>query len=757
MINSIRVFILIGISFSIITSPFSSTASENILQRYGQFRAITDENKLSALRNNLVSFKPLTPNKKMSSGLYNLISPHFETLTDKAELDGMVPRVLNVDKTKVILRITGNVNVVSDAIIAYEGRILRERGNLIAIEIPKDKIEGLVSSIEEIEYARLPHKFFPLSVTSEGVDLTGAKDLHDAGYTGSGVKVAIIDIGFKGLSEAQANGDIPFNAVTYDFSGKGLETQYLHGTACAEIVHDMAPDAELHLLKMSDEIDFYDIIEYCVNNDIDIVSLSLGSFGSGPGNGTGPFNEACDEFKANGILVIASAGNQAESTTPEGLTLGPHWEGLFNDANSDNFHEFIPGGQDFNPIGAIPYQDDDGTPETDDVTIIMRWNDWPHANIDYDLFLFDAETAELVSYSNAIQDGSQPPLEGIIVDLPDDEDYVHQYLLVVTKEEGEPAGTEIEIYLGGTSMFIPIAPSVSATATSSSSITEPADGQSVLAVGAIDYTNWTTGPQEDFSSQGPTNAWAGSSARIKPDICGPDGVSGYAYGSSPSHGPFYGTSASAPHVAGAAALILSLNPDLSPDQLQSLIESNAIDMGDTGKDNIYGWGKIDLGFITGDSWKLISINKQPTNTNIEAVLDSIIDKVISVWAYAEGSWKVYDPENAGFSDLTAMEAGRGYWLHVIEPASLTVSGSVPSNSIELTSGWNLVGYNSDTSQSVSDALASIEEKCISLWAYMDGGWKVYDPANPGFSDLTTMEPGYGYWINAREACTWILP
>ncbi|KPK83380.1 MAG: hypothetical protein AMS27_13090, partial [Bacteroides sp. SM23_62_1] len=271
------------------------------------------------------------------------------------------------------------------------------------------------------------------------------------------------------------------------------------------------------------------------------------------------------------------------------------------------------------------------------------------------------------------------------------------------------------------------------------------------------YENWATGPQEDFSSQGPTNAWAGSSARIKPDICGPDGVSGYAYGSSPMYGPFYGTSAAAPHVAGAAALILSLNPGLSPDQLQSLIESNAIDMGDTGKDNIYGWGKIDLGFIMDDSWRLISLSKQPANTDIGAVLDSIIDKVISVWAYSEGSWKVYDPENPGFSDLTTMEAGSGYWLHLSVLASLTVSGSAPSNSIELTSGWNLVGYNSDTSQSVSDALASIEGKYISVWAYINGFWQVYDPNNPGFSDLTTMEPGYGYWINMNEACTWILP
>jgi len=613
MIKLARWLVFIGSSVLILAIPFSSSASENNLKYFSQLKPLNLKPDLSAFKDHLKSPKYSTANRKMGSGLNNLTSPGLKTFNGRDALDGMVSRVSDKDKVKVILRITDNLDKVSNAIIAYDGRILRERGNLIAVEIPLDKIEDMVGAIEKIEYARLPHKFYPVtnedtsfpwelfypafikkSVTSQGVNLTGAKDLHNAGFTGSGVKVAIIDIGFKGLTEAQANGDIPSSVITHDFSGNGLETQYLHGTACAEIVHDMAPDAELHLLKISDEVDFYNVIEYCVNNDIDILSLSIGTFGSGPGDGTGPLNEACDELKTNGILVIAAVGNQANLTTCEGITLGAHWEGLFTDSypdsDPDDIHEFIPGVQDVNPIGAIPYQDDDGNPETDDVTIVMRWNDWPCADIDYDLYLFDASNLQLVSASIAIQAGSQPPLEEIIIDIPDDEDYVHQYLLVVRKKKGEPAGTEIEIYLGGTSMFIPISPSLSATATSSSSITEPADAQSVLAAGAINYKNWWTGPQEDFSSQGPTNAWAGSSARIKPDICGPDGVTGYTYGAS----SFLGTSAAAPHVAGAAALILSMNPELSPDELQDIIETEAIDMGAPGKDNIYGYGRLSL-------------------------------------------------------------------------------------------------------------------------------------------------------------------
>jgi hypothetical protein len=156
-------------------------------------------------------------------------------------------------------------------------------------------------------------------------------------------------------------------------------------------------------------------------------------------------------------------------------------------------------------------------------------------------------------------------------------------------------------------------------------------------------------------------------------------------------------------------------------------------------------------------WNLISLNLQPEDNNIAAVLEDISDEVISVWAYENGSWQVYDPANPGFSDLTTMEAGKGYWINMSESGTLNVSGSTPSNSVEITTGWNLVGYNSENAQDIADALESIDGQYISVWAYIDGAWKVYDPENPGFSDLTTMLPGYGYWINAIEECLWTLP
>jgi len=55
-----------------------------------------------------------------------------------------------------------------------------------------------------------------------------------------------------------------------------------------------------------------------------------------------------------------------------------------------------------------------------------------------------------------------------------------------------------------------------------------------------------------------------------------------------------GTSMSSPHVAGAAALLLDFNSNLSPAEIQNLLEQNAVDLGTPGFDNNFGWGRIDV-------------------------------------------------------------------------------------------------------------------------------------------------------------------
>jgi subtilisin family serine protease len=55
-----------------------------------------------------------------------------------------------------------------------------------------------------------------------------------------------------------------------------------------------------------------------------------------------------------------------------------------------------------------------------------------------------------------------------------------------------------------------------------------------------------------------------------------------------------GTSQAAPHVTGLAALILELDPALSPADVRRIIREGAIDLGEPGFDNSYGYGRIDV-------------------------------------------------------------------------------------------------------------------------------------------------------------------
>ncbi len=155
-------------------------------------------------------------------------------------------------------------------------------------------------------------------------------------------------------------------------------------------------------------------------------------------------------------------------------------------------------------------------------------------------------------------------------------------------------------------------------------------------------------------------------------------------------------------------------------------------------------------------WNLISLPLSPLDGAIETVLNPIAGKYISVWSFSAGAWKLYDPASPGFSDLFEMDAGIGYWINMTEAATLDLTGVTPPGFIPVSNGWNLVGYNSSSIQDPATTMASIAGQYVSVWAYINNVWLMYDPANPGFSDLPTMEPGFGYWINATSSCTWTM-
>ncbi|MBI3586885.1 MAG: S8 family serine peptidase, partial [Ignavibacteriales bacterium] len=108
----------------------------------------------------------------------------------------------------------------------------------------------------------------------------------------------------------------------------------------------------------------------------------------------------------------------------------------------------------------------------------------------------------------------------------------------------------------------------------------PAAYSGVIAVGA------TTSSDEkaSFSNIGPNLSLTAPGLLIYSTYFDGVGNSTYEYNS--------GTSMASPHVAGLAALILSVNPNLTPYQVQSILNQSADDLGAPGRDDLYGYGRI---------------------------------------------------------------------------------------------------------------------------------------------------------------------
>ncbi len=419
-----------------------------------------------------------------------------------------------------------------------------------------DLIVERISNLDHVIRVELPHKATPKqgSVLGQGVDVTLADEWHAQGITGQGVKVGILDLGFGGY-RALLGEELPDNVTVELFGEDYLFDLEVHGTACAEIVHEMAPDAELYLA-------YYDgtdvamglAVEWLIDQQVDIISNSTGSNGLTPMDGTGFAAELVDWAHDEGILWVNAAGNEADV----------HYRGRFTDSNDDTIHEFSP---DSEVLPFIPFGPDVET------QIILSWDDWEAVDQDYDLGLFDGE-GNLLGKSEEPQTGEegQLPVEGFLYQFEDSE----VYLLMIQNYEGQARGdATFDVFINGGLMhpdFI----------VADYSLSSPADARGGVAVGAI---NWADNLLEPYSSQGPT-----ADGRIKPDLVAPAVVDSASYAPE----PFDGTSAATPHVAGAAALVKQRFPDFGPDEIGALLQQRAVDLGPAGPDNAFGVGRLYL-------------------------------------------------------------------------------------------------------------------------------------------------------------------
>jgi hypothetical protein len=520
-------------------------------------------------------------NPKLDSFLEELINAK-DTQTREALLESGGLKFL---EGRVQVQISTHVEGLQNAISMVDkvGGVVTKTSNdgtffqaWLPIEVLKTVVEH-----DDVYYIRRPLELVPAeevnagSQTTEGLAAMNGTDWHTAGTLGAGTKVAIIDGGFQGYISLLGT-DLPTTVTVKNFvdgqtDGDVNTSGGIHGLACAEIVHDIAPQAQLYLAKIATALDLQEAVSWAIANNVDIISTSFGFYNATPGDGTGLFQNLVQNARDAGILWVTAAGNMREQ----------HWGGLYNDPENKGSHFYTPTMyvNFFGPGDGSAY----GIPAGYPIAIYLRWDDWTHVNQDFDLYLvrWTGSTWELVAGSENVQDGSpgQLPTESIYF-VTTASSSVYGFVIArwdstrnVNFEVFATTVPHLNFYLHDRSLF------------------NLADAASAMTVGAVDVVSPFA--QEPYSSQGPTNGPGGAEMGgfIKPDIAAYARVSTVSYGST----SFSGTSAAAPHVAGAAALVLSAYPTYTPDQLQTFLEGRAIDMGTAGMDNIYGHGRLHLG------------------------------------------------------------------------------------------------------------------------------------------------------------------
>jgi subtilisin family serine protease len=389
----------------------------------------------------------------------------------------------------------------------------------------------------------------PVAVTVRArheITRLGVDHWHQAGYRGQGIKIAILDSGFRGY-RSHLGKELPEQVTAHTFRTDGdLEARdSQHGIICGEVIHKLAPDAELLFASWDPERPdrFLDAVRWARGMGAKVISCSLIMPSWSDGEGGGEIHAALSEILGRvtdnrSALCFASAGNIAQR----------HWSGVCR-KGADGYHEWVKG--EVNNV-ITPWG-------SERISAELYWA----SQADYDLTVVDADNGTLIGRSAPFQ--KERRYSAVVGFDPEPN---HRYKVRVRQTRGE----------GGRFHLASLCSNLQYS-TTGGSVAFPADGPEVIAVGAVD----DEGRREDYSSCGP------NSSQLKPEIVAP-----VPFAIAMRTRPFSGTSAAAPQAAALAALWWSRHPAWSASQVRASMLESANDLGPRGHDWETGYGCIRL-------------------------------------------------------------------------------------------------------------------------------------------------------------------
>lgn len=559
-----------------------------------------------------------------------------------AQLPAMATGVTRESDGRVLVDFSGEVSEALVEAVAEQGGTVVSRfprwGSLRAM-LPLEAVENLaalpeVRSIRPAD-AMMVHGSFDFGAAATGATASGNTVITEGdvahradsgratfGVDGSGVTACAISDSVDALGALQASGELPPGVIV--LPGQSGNPGTSEGTALLEIIHDLAPGADLAFATgRGGTAQMAQNILDLAAAGCKVITDDVFYFNEPPFQ-DGILAQAVDEVAADGVLYLSSAGNSGR------LNAGTSgvWEGPFVAASA------VPAPL----VGAALAAHDFGGDQTGNQITEQALNDAPFFTLwwsdplgaaanDYDLFLLDDALANVVAFSTQVQDGDDDPFE-IINSVGIDHGGNR---LVVTKFAGEDRFLQVNTHRGLLELATNGQISGHAGAVGAFAVA----ATNVATSGGGPFVGGATNPAEPFSSDGPRRIFfnadgtsvpapldassspnplfggQNSSVRQKPDFTAADGVST----TTPGFETFFGTSASVPHAAGISALLTQIFRSISRDSAEDFFSSSALDIEADGFDFDSGIGILDGQEALGEAQNIFSDGFESGNTS----------------------------------------------------------------------------------------------------------------------------------------------